>query len=340
MAGQQKKQGADEAEDMPAAALWYEGPGRAALRSARLPQPEPGMAVIRTLWSGLSRGTERLVFRGRIPATEYERMRAPMQEGDFPFPVKYGYAAVGLVEEGPPEWMGLNVFCLHPHQTRFAAPLFRLTEVPANVSARRATLAANMETALNALWDSGAGPGDRIVVVGGGLLGLLITYLAAGMPGADVAVVDIDVTRAPIAKAFGARFVPVGEASGAGIGEADVVFHASTTAAGLTTALSLAGLEARVVELSWYGDQFVAAPLGQAFHSRRLKLVSSQVGLVAESRRTRWTHARRIRKALELLADDKLDLLVSHEIAFEELPEKLPDLLAPGASGLATAVRY
>ena len=347
MAGQTKKQGARAAAGSPAspaspvaAALWYEGPGKAALRPVGRPQAEPGAAVIRTLWSGLSRGTERLVFRGRIPASEYERMRAPMQEGDFPFPVKYGYAAVGLVEEGPPEWMGLNVFCLHPHQTIFAAPLFRLTEVPSNVPARRATIAANMDTALNALWDSGAGPGDRIVVVGGGLLGLLVTFLAAGMPGADVTVVDIDVSRASVAQSFGAKFVSVGEASGAGIGDADVVFHASTTAAGLTTALNLAGLEARVVELSWYGDQFVAAPLGQAFHSRRLKLVSSQVGLVAESRRTRWTHSRRIAKALEMLADDRLDALISHEIAFEDLPEQLPHLLAQGASGLATAVRY
>jgi threonine dehydrogenase-like Zn-dependent dehydrogenase len=340
MAGQQKKQGSGEAEPPPAAALWYEGPGRAALRPVRRPRAEPGVAIVRTLWSGLSRGTERLVFRGRIPGSEYERMRAPMQEGEFPFPVKYGYSAVGLVEEGPPDWIGLNVFALQPHQTLFAAALSRLTEVPATVPARRATLASNMETALNALWDSGAGPGDRIVVVGGGLLGLLVTYLAARLPGADVAVVDIDPSRAGVVKTLGARFVTVGEASGAGIGDADVVFHASTTAAGLTTALGVAGLEATVVELSWYGDQFVAAPLGQAFHSRRLRLVSSQVGLVAASRRARWSHSRRIAKALDLLADERLDLLISHEIAFGELPERLPELLAAGASGLATAVRY
>jgi threonine dehydrogenase-like Zn-dependent dehydrogenase len=296
--------------------------------------------VVRTLWSGLSRGTERLVFRGGVPASEYERMRAPMQAGDFPFPVKYGYCAVGLVEEGPPEWIGLNVFALHPHQTLFAAPMRQLAEAPPRIPARRVTLAANMETALNALWDSGAGPGDKIVIVGGGLIGLLIAYLAARLPGADVIVVDIESSRAPIAEAFGARFTPVGEASGAGIGEADVVFHASATAAGLATALQLGGLEATIVELSWYGDQFVSAPLGQAFHSRRLKLISSQVGQVSATRRARWTHSRRIAKAIELLDDTRLDLLITHEVAFEDLPQALPDLLAPGASGLATVVRY
>ena len=178
------------------------------------------------------------------------------------------------------------------------------------------------------------------ILVGGGLIGLLTTYLAAGMPGADVTVVDIDASRANVAARFGARFVPVGEASGAGIGDADVVFHASTTAAGLTTALGLGGMEATVVELSWYGDQFVAAPLGGAFHSRRMKIVSSQVGQVAASRRPRWTYARRMAKALELLADERLDALITHEIAFEDAPQALPELLSAQAAGLATAVRY
>ncbi len=325
----------------PAQALWYEAPGRASLREIALPEAEPGSAMIRTLWSGISRGTERLVFRGRVPASEYERMRAPMQEGEFPFPVKYGYSAVGLVEEGPPEWIGLNVFCLHPHQTLFAAPLSSLTIVPDPIPARRTVLAANMETALNGLWDSGAGPGDRIAIVGAGLLGLLTCYLAARLPGADVSVIDIDPSRAPIVQSFGARFVSVGEASQTlGIGEADVVFHASATAAGLTSALALGGLEANIVELSWYGDQFVAAPLGQTFHSRRLKLISSQVGQVAQSRRARWSYDRRMAKAIDLLDDARLDALITDELAFPDLADRLPDILAAAAPGLATAVRY
>ena len=322
-----------------ALALWYAKAGVVDLRPA-LAEAGPGQALVRMLWSGLSRGTERLVFTGRVPASEHERMRAPLQEGSFPFPVKYGYCAVGLVEvcAEAPELVGRRVFCLHPHQTRFAAPIPMLTPLPDALPPRRAVLAANMETALNALWDSGAGPGDRIVVVGAGLVGLLVAYLAAGLPGADVTVVDLDASRQPIAESFGARFATPADFGSPG--DADVVFHASAAAAGLSVALGAAALEARVVELSWYGEGDVPAPLGGAFHSRRLTLVSSQVGQVAPSRRPRWSYGRRLAKALELLGDARLEALITEDVAFADLPQALPRLLAPGAKGLATVVGY
>ena len=322
-----------------AIALWYAEAGVVDLRPAKA-EAGPGQALVRMLWSGLSRGTERLVFTGRVPASEHERMRAPLQEGSFPFPVKYGYCAVGLVEAAAeaPELVGRRVFCLHPHQTRFAAPISMLTPLPDALPPRRAVLAANMETALNALWDSGAGPGDRIVVVGAGLVGLLVAYLAAGLPGADVTVVDLDASRQPLAESFGAGFATPGDFGSPG--DADVVFHASAAAAGLGVALGAAALEARVVELSWYGEGDVPAPLGGAFHSRRLTLVSSQVGQVAPTRRPRWSYGRRLAKALELLGDARLEALITEDVAFADLPQALPRLLAPGASGLATVVGY
>jgi threonine dehydrogenase-like Zn-dependent dehydrogenase len=315
-------------------ALWYVTRGQAELRPVVLEAPAEGEARVRTLWTALSRGTERLVFQGRVSQAESERMRAPAQEGDFPYPVKYGYCAVGVVKAGPLE--GRTVFALHPHQERFNAPLAMLNPVPDAVPARRAVLAANMETALNALWDSGAGPGDRILVVGAGVVGLLVAYLAARLPGADVTVIDVDFARRPIAESFGAAFTKPLDAQG----EADVVFHASATAAGLACALACAGSEATVVEMSWYGDRMVPAPLGLDFHSRRLKLVSSQVGQVAPSRRPRWDYGRRMQKALALLADPRLDALVTEEVAFADLPAALPRLFADGAPGLCTAIRY
>ena len=317
-------------------ALWYVGRGRAELRETQLPEPGPGEALVRTLWSALSRGTERLVFEGRVSAAESERMRAPMQEGDFPFPVKYGYCAVGVVEQGPEALAGRTVFALHPHQERFVAPLEMLVPVPERVPPRRAVLAANMETALNALWDSGAGPGDRILVVGAGVVGLLVGALAARLPGAEVTLVDVDLSRATVANALGCAFQKPLDAPG----EADVVFHASATAPGLACALACAGEEATVVEMSWYADAEVVAPLGLNFHSRRLRLVSSQVGEVAPSRRPRWSRRRRLEKALALLADERLDALITEELAFADLAAALPRLLAPDAPGLATAVRY
>ena len=320
----------------PAQALWYVGRGRAELRPVVLASPGPDEALVRTLWTGLSRGTERLVFEGRVSLWESERMRAPLQEGDFPFPVKYGYCAVGTVEEGPDSLVGRTVFCLHPHQERFVAPVGLLRPLPDPVPARRGVLAANMETALNALWDSGAGPGDRILVVGAGVVGCLTASLAARLPGAEVTLVDVDLSRKEIAARLGCGFAKPLDAPG----EADVVFHASATAAGLACALACAGPEARVVEMSWYGDQMVPAPLGLDFHSRRLTLVSSQVGQISPSRRPRWDYERRMSKALALLADERLDALITEEVAFADLPGALPRLLAPGAPGLTTAIRY
>ncbi|HEX8167578.1 MAG TPA: zinc-binding alcohol dehydrogenase [Beijerinckiaceae bacterium] len=319
-----------------ARALWYAARGRAELRDAALSDPGSGEALVETAWSALSRGTERLVFEGRVSMIENERMRAPMQEGDFPYPVKYGYCAVGIVADGPADLKGRTVFALHPHQNIFVAPVENLAPVPADVPPRRAVLAANMETALNGLWDAGAGPGDRIVVVGAGVVGLLVGYLSARLPGAEVTMVDIDLSREDVAGRLGCRFRKPLDAPG----EADVVFHASATSEGLACALACAGKEAKVVEMSWYGDAEATAPLGLNFHGGRLRLISSQVGEVAPSRRPRWTRRRRLETALALLADERLDALITEEIAFADLPAALPRLLAPGAPGLATAVRY
>jgi len=321
-----------------ARALWYASRRTAELRDATLDERGPADAEIRMLYSGVSRGTERLVFNGLVAAPERERMRCPLQEGDLPFPVKYGYCAVGEVEAGPEPLVGRTVFTLAPHQTRFLVPTDRVSVVPLPeaVPARRAILAAHMETALNAVWDSGAGPGDRIVVVGGGVVGLLVTFLAAKIPGTEVTLVDLDPSRRDFAKLFGVKFQKPLD----GPSDCDVAFHASATSAGLACALACCGDEATVVELSWFGDHDPAVPLGAGFHSKRLKLISSQVGMVAASRRPRWPHARRLAKAVSFLADDRLDQLVTAEIAFDDLPAALPGLLEPGAHGLMTAVRY
>lgn len=319
-----------------ARAIWYAKKGVVEVKPAPLRLPAPGEALVRTLFSGISRGTERLVFNGAVASSEWERMRAPLQEGAFPFPVKYGYCATGVVDEGPKDWVGRTVFCLHPHQDHFIAPLSMLVAVPDSVGARRATLAANMETALNALWDSGAGAADRIVVIGGGIVGLLVAHLAARLPGAEVTLVDVEESRAELARRLGARFVTPGEAPN----DADVVFHTSATAAGLDAAISCAGMEATVVEVSWYGDRPVTVSLGGSFHSRRLRLVSSQVGQVSPERRPRWSYRRRLEAAMSLLQESALDALVAEEIAFDDAPTALPKVLGDGARGLAPVIRY
>ena len=319
-----------------ARALWFEAAGRAVLRDEVLRPPGAGEALVATRFSALSRGTERLVFEGRVPHIQAAQMRAPFQAGEFGFPVKFGYCAVGEIVDGPAEVLGRRVFCLHPHQDVFVAPLRALRFVPDAVPSPRATLAANLETALNALWDSGAGPGDRIVVIGAGMIGLLVTALAAGLPGAEVFVCDRDPERKVLVEKFGAQFVTADHAPR----DADLVFHASASAQGLALALDCAGLEASVVELSWYGAGAVEAPLGGAFHHKRLRLISSQVGHVANSRRPRWSHARRLDKALALLADPRFDGLFGEQVAFADLPRELPRLLAPNAPGVTALIGY
>jgi NADPH:quinone reductase-like Zn-dependent oxidoreductase len=306
-----------------AQALWYVAPGRVEIREERLAAPGPGEVRVRALFGALSRGTEALVLAGRVPESEFERMRAPFMGGHFPFPIKYGYATVGRIENGPQEQLGRIVFALHPHQHLFNIPESAIVALPETVLPQRAVLAANMETALNAVWDSAAGPADRIAIVGAGTVGALVGFLCGGLAGAEVMLVDINERRAELAQKLGVRFAKPETAKG----DCDLVVHASGTAAGLRTALALAGEEATVLELSWYGDTPVAAPLGGAFHSRRLRLISSQVGQVASSHRPRWTHNRRLAAAIDLLADSRLDALLAPMVSFYDLPRRLPDIL-------------
>jgi len=322
--------------DDTALALWTVGAGRTEIRRGSAPAPGPDEVRLRALVSGISRGTEALVFAGKVPESEWARMRCPFQEGDFPFPVKYGYSMVALVEDGPAEIKGQRVFCLHPHQTRMTMPASAVIALPADVTTERAALAAQMETALNALWDAAPRLGDRIAVVGAGSIGCLTALLAAGIKATSVTLIDRDESRRSVAAALG---VPFATPSGDLPRNCDLVFHASGDGAGLDLALSLAGFEASVIELSWYGSDPVQVGLGGAFHSRRLSLRASQVGAVATDRRARWDHPRRLALALALCADPRLDILLQMETPFAELPAALPGILGrPGA--LFHLIRY
>jgi len=319
-----------------ARAFWIAAPGRGEIRAERLRSLAPGELLIQARASAISRGTETLVFRGEVPQSEWQRMRCPFQEGGLPAPVKYGYAVAGIVEDGPAEFCGRRVFCLHPHQDRFIVPEEAVVVVPDDVPDRRATLAANMETAINGLWDGVPGPGDRITVVGAGVVGALVAALAARLPGAEVEVIDIDPSRAALAAALGCRFAPPQKARD----DADLVIHASGAPDGLATALAIAGFEATVIEMSWYGTRVVPLALGGAFHSRRLSLHSSQVGSVPPGRRARWSRRRRLALALSLLRDPVFDLLLSGDSEFSALPELMPRLAASSGGVLCHTVRY
>ncbi|MFD8284848.1 zinc-binding alcohol dehydrogenase [Streptomyces solisilvae] len=319
-----------------ARAFWLRSPGLGEIREAALPDPGPKDVVVRTLCSGVSRGTETLVFRGGVPESQHIAMRAPFQDGAFPGPVKYGYLNVGLVEEGPSSLLGRAVFCLYPHQTRYVVPASAVTPVPEGVPAQRAVLAGTVETAVNAAWDAAPLLGDRIAVVGAGMVGASVAAVLSRFPAVRVQLVDAEPARAEVARALGVDFALPEEAAG----DLDLVVHASATERGLARSLELLAPEGTVLELSWYGDRRVGLPLGEAFHSRRLTVRSSQVGTVSPARGNRRGYGDRMALALELLADPAFDALVTGECAFEELPEVLPRLASGEIPGLCHRVRY
>jgi threonine dehydrogenase-like Zn-dependent dehydrogenase len=319
-----------------ARAFWVTAPGRGEIQDIPVPAPTGDEVAVRTRFSGISRGTEALVFSGRVPPSERHRMRAPFQEGEFPAPVKYGYMNVGLVEHGPAHLRGRHVFVLFPHQTRFVVPASWVHPLPDDLPPRRAVLAANMETAVNGIWDARPHVGDRIAVVGAGTVGCLIAWIASRLAGCAVQLIDVNPARAEVAAALDVAFAIPEDATG----EADLVIHASGAPEGLSLALRLAGIEACVIEMSWFGDRSVAVPLGEAFHANRLTIRSSQVGRIAPAQRARWDPSRRMRLALELLRDPRLDVLLTGESAFEDLPRTMATLATEPGATLCHTVRY
>jgi Zn-dependent alcohol dehydrogenase len=309
-------------------AFWSVGPGRGKILSNTLRPSSANCTIIRTIASGVSRGTEALVFEGRVPPSQYRAMRAPLMEGEFPFPVKYGYSTVGYTEDGK------RVFVLHPHQDVFVAPETMCIPIPDKVPMHRAVLAANMETAVNVLWDAAPLAGERMLVIGAGVVGLLVASSLSRIPATRVTVVDINPSRASLAKLVGCDFALPDQAPR----EQDLIVHTSGSEAGLRLALECAVFEARIIEASWFGDAGPSLPLGEAFHSRRLRLIASQVGTIAPSMRGKRTHAERLALALELLAEPRYDALLEGPTRFEDMPEAMPRILASG--GLCHVITY
>lgn len=336
----QPEESATHGEERPvpgdALAFWLREPGMGEIRTEALRTPTADEVVVRTVRSGVSRGTEALVFRGMVPTSQYDAMRAPFQDGDFPGPVKYGYLNVGIVEQGPDTLLGRTVFCLFPHQTRFVVPIDAVTVVPEGIPASRAVLAGTVETAVNALWDAAPLVGDRVAIVGAGMVGCAIAAVLAHFPGVDVTLVDVDPSRAQIAERLGVGFALPADAQG----ERDLTFHTSAHSAGLQLSLDLLATEGTVIDLSWYGDAEVALSLGAAFHSRRLTIRASQVGMVSPVRRGSRSMADRLALALDLLRDPAFDCLVSGESPFAELPEVMPKLADGSMPALCHTITY
>ena len=319
-----------------ATAYWTVGPEQGELRTEDLPAPGPGEALVRTLYSGISKGTELVVHHANVPACVAGAMAAPNQEGDFPYPVKFGYLTVGVVEAGPEGWAGKPVFCLYPHQDRFVVPVESLTVIPDGVPPRRAVLTGTVETAVNGLWEAGPRLGDRVAVIGAGLVGGMVARLLAGFPLERLQLIDVDPAKRAFADALGVDFSHPDDA----LADCDIVIHCSASQAGLQRSLQLVGDEGDIIEMSWYADRSVTLPLGEDFHARRLSIRASQVGMVARARRHRRTNAQRLALAVSLLQDSVFDVFLTGTSPFAELPGVVRRLADGTLDALCHVIEY
>jgi threonine dehydrogenase-like Zn-dependent dehydrogenase len=319
-----------------ATAYWTVGPEKGELRHEELPAPGPGQALVRTLYSGISKGTELVVHNARVPQCVAEEMAAPNQEGSFPGPVKFGYLSVGVVEDGPADWLGKTVFCLYPHQDRYVVPVESLTVVPDDVPPRRAVLTGTVETAVNGLWEAGPRLGDRVAVIGAGLVGGMVAKLLSAFPLGRLQLIDVDPDKRSFADALGVDFSHPDDA----LPDCDIVIHCSASQSGLERSLQLVGDEGDIIEMSWYADRNVTLPLGEDFHARRLSLRASQVGVVARARRHRRTNADRLQLAASLLSDPVFDVFLTGSSTFEELPDVVQRLSEGTLDALCHVIEY
>lgn len=319
-----------------ATAYWTVGPEKGELRRDELPVPGPGEVLVRTLYSGISKGTELVVHNARVPESVAEEMAAPNQEGSFPGPVKFGYLSVGIVEQGPADWLGKTVFCLYPHQDRYVVPVESLTVVPEGVPARRAVLTGTVETAVNGLWEAGPRLGDRVAVIGAGLVGGMVAKLLGGFPLGRLQLIDVDPAKRAFAETLGVEFSHPDDA----LPDCDIVIHCSASEAGLARALQLVGDDGDVIEMSWYADRKVTIPLGEDFHARRLSLRASQVGVVARARRHRRSNADRLKLAVSLLSDPAFDAFLTGSSSFEDLPDVVQQLSDGTLDALCHVIEY
>ncbi len=323
-----------------ATALWSSGQHTAALQSDPLASPEPGQVLVMALHSAISRGTESLVYAGGVPESVGDSMRAPFQQGNFAGPVKYGYLSVGVVtavgDDHDRHLLARRVFCLYPHQDRYVVPREALTLVPDGVPSARAALAGVLEVAINVIWDTAPAFGDRIAVIGCGLVGASVAMVLSQFPLQRFTLVDPAPRSESLAQSLGASWATPGNL----IGEFDIVIHCSGTQEGLALGLSALAYEGEIIEASWFGQNSPDVPLGHDFHAKRLSIRCSQVSSVAAGNRARRTRADRMALAMEQLHRPIYDDLITGRSPFDQLPHTLAEVSAGLRPGWLEVIDY
>ncbi|MEM9671559.1 MAG: zinc-binding alcohol dehydrogenase [Bacteroidota bacterium] len=315
-------------------ALWHLSERESSIRSQSLPPLKTDECLIESLFSLVSSGTETLVANGQVPAELQDSMQVPYMEGSFGFPLKYGYSLVGKVIEGSENLVDRYVHLLHPHQQHCVVKETDVTVIPEGIPPQRAVLASNLETALNAVWDSHLSAGDRVLVVGMGLIGSLVALLASQFPATQIRVAETDPTRQSLAREQGFSLYDPSDTP------FDVAFHSSGSSTGLQTAIDAVGYEGQVIELSWYGTRSAEVKLGGSFHQQRKQIISSQVSQLPAHRQARWDYRRRKQTVLDLLQDDGWDDFLTATVDFTDVPALFDQLRLGDRSQLSWTLRY
>lgn len=318
-----------------ALALFHRTADVSELSPVTLATPASNQIEIASLYSLIATGTERLVAKGLVPQELYDHMAVPYMEGEFSFPIKYGYSLVGRVVTENHPLSGRIVHLLHPHQDRCIVSDHDVFAVPEGVPAKRATLASNLESALNGIWDAEVSIGDRVFISGFGMIGSLLARLLSMMPSVEVVVMDIDPIKRKLAENMGFTVVKDTEDS-----DFDVAFNTSASGAGLQACINAVGYEGKIVEMSWYGVKAATLQLGGSFHSMRKRIISSQVSNLPANRRNRWDYLRRREVVFELLRNDAFDVHIGETVSFENLPDLFDDIRRKSPAVLTWAVSY
>ncbi|WP_298982402.1 zinc-dependent alcohol dehydrogenase [Caldilinea sp.] len=301
----------------------FTAPGKVVVRAEPIPQPQPGELLVQTLVSAISAGTELLFLRGEVPANMEVDSAIPALNGAVRYPLRYGYACVGRVIEAGEEqdrgWLGCTVFAFHPHASHFVASTAQILPVPDDLTPHRAALLPNMETAVNLVMDGQPGIGERVAVIGLGVVGLLTIALLARFPLERLLAVDPLPQRRGLATALGAHAALAPEELTERSGY-DLVYEVSGSPIALNTALALTGFAGRIVIGSWYGVKQAPLDLGGAFHRSRIRLLASQVSTIDPRWSGRWNKKRRIDLAWAMLRAVEIERLITHRLPVEEAP--------------------
>jgi 2-desacetyl-2-hydroxyethyl bacteriochlorophyllide A dehydrogenase len=296
--------------------LYFTAPHTIDVREEPLPALAAGQVLAQTLCSAISPGTEMLVYRGQVPTEMAVDETIAALGGQFRFPLKYGYSAVGRVLELGPgvdsAWQGRTVFAFNPHESHVIADIAQLFPLPDDVDAETALFLPNMETAVNFLLDGAPLIGERVAVLGQGVVGLLTTALLARCPLANLTTFDHYPLRRETSLALGAHVSLSPESSPAL--QADLTYELSGSPAALDAAIALTGFDGRIVVGSWYGQKRAALDLGGRFHRSRIRLISSQVSTLTPALSGRWDKARRLQVAWAMLRAVRPGRLITHRV--------------------------